>query len=189
MPIHVPIHGLAATYSQRCRHLPRLVREGTAAQPGGSNMVLAALAGPGTQQCCAPPRSDDPAEASNSDQTGWVVATVRKRGPLPPSPGFWSAGISTTRNACGRRAEDLGGHMEALLLKPEEAAECLNIGRSKVYELMRAGALESVRIGALRRVPRKAVDACIEHLRKQTVGVSGRRTAAAMENAQWATDR
>jgi excisionase family DNA binding protein len=38
--------------------------------------------------------------------------------------------------------------MEALLLKPEEAAECLNVGRSKVYELMGAGALESVRISA-----------------------------------------
>lgn len=54
--------------------------------------------------------------------------------------------------------------METMLLKPEEVAECLNIGRSKVYELMRAGSLESVRIGACRRVPRAAVRAYIERL-------------------------
>lgn len=59
--------------------------------------------------------------------------------------------------------------MEALLLKPEEVAECLNVNRSKVYELMRSGALESVRIGARRRVPRTAVNAFIEHLREHTV--------------------
>lgn len=52
-----------------------------------------------------------------------------------------------------------------MLLKPEEVAECLNIGRSKVYELMRAGALESVRIGACRRVPRTAVEEYIDRLR------------------------
>jgi excisionase family DNA binding protein len=55
--------------------------------------------------------------------------------------------------------------MEAMLLRPEEVAEYLNIGRSKVYELMRAGTLESVRIGACRRVPRAAVEAYIEGLR------------------------
>ena len=78
--------------------------------------------------------------------------------------------------------------MEALLLKPEEVAECLNIGRSKVYELMRAGALDSVRIGARRRVSRSALDAYIEHLREQMVA-SGRPAATAVENAQWATDQ
>lgn len=55
--------------------------------------------------------------------------------------------------------------MDSMLLRPEEVAECLNIGRSKVYELMRAGALESVRIGACRRVPRAAVDEYVEALR------------------------
>ena len=78
--------------------------------------------------------------------------------------------------------------MEALLLKPEEVAECLNIGRSRVYELMRAGALESVRIGARRRVPRTAVDAYIEHLREQIVA-SGRPATAATQNAQWPTNQ
>ncbi len=55
--------------------------------------------------------------------------------------------------------------MEALLLRPEEVAEYLGIGRSKVYELMRDGTLESIRIGACRRVPRAAVEAYVERLR------------------------
>jgi excisionase family DNA binding protein len=59
--------------------------------------------------------------------------------------------------------------MESMLLKPEEVADYLNVGRSKVYELMRAGDLESVRIGTCRRVPRAAVDSYIEALRDRLV--------------------
>ena len=55
--------------------------------------------------------------------------------------------------------------MDSILLRPEEVAECLNVGRSKVYELMRAGALESVRIGTCRRVTRDAVARYIDSLR------------------------
>ena len=43
--------------------------------------------------------------------------------------------------------------MEKMLLTPTEAATTLGIGRSKLYELMRAGVVPSVRIGAHRRVP------------------------------------
>jgi excisionase family DNA binding protein len=43
--------------------------------------------------------------------------------------------------------------MEKLPLTAEETAEVLGIGRSKVYELLRAGAVQSVRIGACRRIP------------------------------------
>jgi excisionase family DNA binding protein len=43
--------------------------------------------------------------------------------------------------------------MEKLLLTPEEAAKLLGIGRSRVYDLMRAHALLSVKIGRSRRVP------------------------------------
>jgi excisionase family DNA binding protein len=39
-----------------------------------------------------------------------------------------------------------------LLLTPEEAAEALRVGRSKVYDLMRSGALRSVKIGGSRRI-------------------------------------
>jgi excisionase family DNA binding protein len=42
--------------------------------------------------------------------------------------------------------------MEKLLLSPEEAAEALGVGRSRVYDLMRTRQLHSVRIGKSRRV-------------------------------------
>ena len=54
--------------------------------------------------------------------------------------------------------------MEAVLLKPEEAASYLGIGRSKVYELMKAGVIESVRIGACRRVSVQALQKYVASL-------------------------
>jgi excisionase family DNA binding protein len=44
-----------------------------------------------------------------------------------------------------------------LLLRPEEAAQALGVGRTTVYELLRTGELRSVRIGALRRIPTDAL--------------------------------
>jgi len=43
---------------------------------------------------------------------------------------------------------------EALLLKPNDAAKMLGIGRSKLYSLMGAGELPVVRIGRCVRIPR-----------------------------------
>lgn len=54
-----------------------------------------------------------------------------------------------------------------LLLTPEQAAERLGIGRSKVYELIGTGELESVKVGRLRRVPVDALTTFVEHLRKE----------------------
>ena len=42
---------------------------------------------------------------------------------------------------------------EQLLLTPETAADRLSIGRSQMYELMRRGEVQSVKIGRLRRIP------------------------------------
>ena len=42
--------------------------------------------------------------------------------------------------------------MEKLLLTPREAADVLGIGRSKLYELLRAGIVPSIRIGTCRRI-------------------------------------
>jgi excisionase family DNA binding protein len=47
--------------------------------------------------------------------------------------------------------------MDTMFLTPLEAAGELRISRSKVYELLAAGALPSVRIGASIRVPREAL--------------------------------
>ena len=57
--------------------------------------------------------------------------------------------------------------MEKLLLSPEEAAEVLGVGRSRVYDLMRTRQLTSVRIGKSRRVPVAAVHAYVARLHAQ----------------------
>jgi excisionase family DNA binding protein len=38
-------------------------------------------------------------------------------------------------------------------VRPEDAARMLGVGRTKVYELMRSGALRSVKFDGLRRIP------------------------------------
>jgi len=48
-----------------------------------------------------------------------------------------------------------------LLLRPEEAARALSIGRSKAYEMLRAGELPSIRLGRSLRVPLVALEAWI----------------------------
>ena len=58
-------------------------------------------------------------------------------------------------------------YMEKLLVSPEEAAEMLGVGRSRVYDLMRTRQLQSVRIGKSRRVPLTAVHAFVARLTEQ----------------------
>jgi excisionase family DNA binding protein len=45
----------------------------------------------------------------------------------------------------------------AVLLTVDEAAERLRVGRSTMYSLIRSGAVDSVKIGSLRRVPAEAL--------------------------------
>lgn len=47
--------------------------------------------------------------------------------------------------------------MDKLLLTPEEAAQALNISRTKLFELLQVQALRSVKIGKSRRIPTDAV--------------------------------
>ena len=49
-------------------------------------------------------------------------------------------------------AERIETGLPVLLVCPEDAARVLGTGRTKVYELIRSGALRSVRVGGLRRV-------------------------------------
>jgi excisionase family DNA binding protein len=58
-----------------------------------------------------------------------------------------------------------------LLLTPTEAALALGIGRSKLYELIRAGVVESVLIGSSRRIPTAAVARYVEVLTNSTPGL------------------
>ena len=53
-----------------------------------------------------------------------------------------------------------------VLLKVEEAARRLQIGRTTCYALIRTGELESVPVGHLRRVPVDAIPEYVARLRK-----------------------
>ncbi len=69
--------------------------------------------------------------------------------------------------------------MEKLLLTVEEAAECLSLSRSRVYELMANGGgncIPSVCIGRSRRVP---VEGLREWAQRQYAGQRGEGTAIA----------
>jgi excisionase family DNA binding protein len=48
---------------------------------------------------------------------------------------------------------------ERALLTVEEAAERLHIGRTRMFDLVKSGQIESVQIGRLRRIHPDAVDA------------------------------
>ena len=52
-----------------------------------------------------------------------------------------------------------------ILLTPTEAAIALGIGRSKLYELMQVGVVESIRIGSCRRIPADALSDLVARLR------------------------
>jgi excisionase family DNA binding protein len=52
-----------------------------------------------------------------------------------------------------------------MLLTAEQAAQSLAIGRTKVFELIRSGELESIRIGSSRRIPIDAIEEFVFRLR------------------------
>jgi len=53
-----------------------------------------------------------------------------------------------------------------LLLRVEEAADRLGIGRSLMYRLVLSGEVESVPVGRLRRIPCEALTEYIDRLRR-----------------------
>jgi excisionase family DNA binding protein len=60
--------------------------------------------------------------------------------------------------------------VDKLLLTPEEAAERLSVGRSRIFELISSGRLRSVRIGASRRIP---ADALVDFVNDLTASEPG----------------
>ena len=62
-------------------------------------------------------------------------------------------------------SDRLTGADPRLLLTVEEAARRLNIGRTTMYALVSSGAVESVTIGRLRRVPSECLDNFVAALR------------------------
>ncbi|MEV0254435.1 helix-turn-helix domain-containing protein [Streptomyces sp. NPDC050732] len=61
-----------------------------------------------------------------------------------------------------------GAPVTRLLYTPEEAAEALAIGRSLIYEEIRLGRLQTVRIGRRRLVPPDYVTAYIDLLKRES---------------------
>jgi excisionase family DNA binding protein len=56
------------------------------------------------------------------------------------------------------------GSGERLLLRAEEVAESLGVGRTKVFELIRTGELRSVKLGGARRVSATALAVYVAEL-------------------------
>jgi excisionase family DNA binding protein len=57
--------------------------------------------------------------------------------------------------------------MQRVLLTVEEVAEALQVGRCTVYDLLRTGQLESIKIGRLRRVRPEALAAFTERMAQE----------------------
>jgi excisionase family DNA binding protein len=58
--------------------------------------------------------------------------------------------------------------VDRYLLRPEDAAHVLSIGRSKLYELLASGRLPSVTIDGCRRVRSDDIEAFVAELNKET---------------------
>jgi excisionase family DNA binding protein len=54
---------------------------------------------------------------------------------------------------------------QRLLLRPEEAAAILGLGRSTIYELLRTGELTAAHIGRTTRIPARDLQSWIEQHR------------------------
>jgi len=52
--------------------------------------------------------------------------------------------------------------MQPLLLTVEEAQRLLSLSRSKIYEMLRAGEIPSIKVGRVRRIPRTALEQYVE---------------------------
>ena len=81
----------------------------------------------------------------------------RRPGVLIHSPGYQQVGSSTGTSArqCGQNEASVQAgddRIEKLLLAVREAADVLSVSRSRVYELIYAEQLDSVKIGRSRRV-------------------------------------
>jgi excisionase family DNA binding protein len=60
--------------------------------------------------------------------------------------------------------------VERMLYSVREAADLLSIGRVKLYELLAAGKIESIKLDGSRRIPRDALEGYIDQLRAEAAG-------------------
>jgi excisionase family DNA binding protein len=57
-----------------------------------------------------------------------------------------------------------------LLYRPAEAAQSLGLSRTRVYQLMQAGELASVKVGSSRRILAADLETFVQRLRDENVG-------------------
>jgi excisionase family DNA binding protein len=62
-----------------------------------------------------------------------------------------------------------------LLVTAERASELTQLGRSTIYQLLKSGELQSVKIGRSRRIPRKALEDFVAGLREEQQQPAGHR--------------
>jgi excisionase family DNA binding protein len=67
------------------------------------------------------------------------------------------------------------------LLSPQEAARRLSLGKTRLYELLGSGAIPSVRVGKLRRIPTRALRDYVDRLVTEQVGIEVDGTAEAID--------
>lgn len=78
-------------------------------------------------------------------------------------------GYLVSRDVLERRAQEKArAEVVRLVLTVEEAAEQLGVSRTFMFSLIRTRAVESVKIGRLRRVPWESLKAYVEGLRGPT---------------------
>ena len=106
------------------------------------------------------------------DVAGHLVLRLLSQHPVAPHLPLLRAGArsSSSPATAGREERNV---MDKLLLTPTEAADALGIGRSKVYELLRAGTLAWIRIDRCRRIPLEDLTAMISRLRGSGDGRQG----------------
>jgi excisionase family DNA binding protein len=75
-----------------------------------------------------------------------------------------------TSSSAGSAARPTAADPPRLLFTVEEAARVLGIGRTRMFELIQAGSVETVLIGRLRRIPFDALDAFVTGLRESHQG-------------------
>jgi len=65
-----------------------------------------------------------------------------------------------------RQAKEVTG-VEQLLYSVREAAGIVGVGKSKMWELVARGEIESIKVDALRKIPADALTAYVERLRAE----------------------
>jgi excisionase family DNA binding protein len=83
----------------------------------------------------------------------------------PPEAVRQASGSPSLTTPEGREDQSTRLAVSPRLLTAEQAASALSICRTKVYELLRTGQLESVQIGSSRRIPVAALDEFVLRLR------------------------